>query len=63
MSTEKEDRWINKVLIATAISFFVISPLMKKYGNKLYKSWLEQDETDLESKGPEIVKKKETKEK
>ena len=63
MDTEKMICQITKIAVVTAIGFLAIPPLMQKYGNKLYRFWLEQDEIDLENTGPEIVKKKEAKEK
>ena len=62
MSTEKTVYWIIGIAAVTVIGFLVIPPLMKKYGNKLYKSSLKKDEIDFENMGPEIVKKEETKE-
>lgn len=61
-TTEKTVYWILGVAAITAIGFLVIPPLMKKYSNKLYKSSLKKDEIDIDSMGPEIVKKDETKE-
>lgn len=62
MSTEKTVYWIIGIAAVMVIGFLVIPPLMKKYGNKLYKSSLKKDEIDFENMGPEIVKKEETKE-
>ena len=62
MSTEKTIYWIIGIAAVTVIGFLVIPPLMKKYGNKFYKSSLKKDEIDFEDMGPEIVKKEETKE-
>ncbi len=62
MSTEKTVYWIIGIAAVMVIGFLVIPPLMKKYGNKLYKSSLKKDEIDFENMGPEIVKKEEKKE-
>lgn len=62
MSTEKTVYWIIGIAAVMVIGFLVIPPLIKKYGNKLYKSSLKKDEIDFENMGPEIVKKEETKE-
>lgn len=45
----------------TVVGFIVISPFLKKYGNKLYKKSLKNDNIDFDNMGPEIVGK-ETKE-
>ena len=39
------------------IGFLIIPPIMKKMGNKIYKSSAKKDEIDFDSLGPEIVKK------
>ncbi len=62
MSTEKTVYWIIGIAAVMVIGFLVIPPLMKKYGNKLYKSSLKKDEIDFENMRPEIVKKEEKKE-
>ena len=58
MSTEKTIYWIIGIAAVTVIGFLVIPPLMKKYGNKFYKSSLKNDDIDFENMGPDIVKKK-----
>lgn len=63
MSTDKTVYWIIGIAAVTVIGFLVIPPLMKKYGNKLYKSSLKKDEIDYENMGPEIVKKEKKEEK
>ncbi len=57
MNTEKTLYWVIGFLALSIIGFLVIPPLMKKYGNRIYKSSLEKDEIDFENMGPEIVKK------
>ncbi len=49
-------------VVLTVIGFIVIPKLIKKYGDKAYKSSLEKEEIDFDEMGPEIVKKN-TKEK
>lgn len=62
MSTEKTVYWTIGIVAVTIVGFLVIPPLMKKYGNKLYKSSLKKDTIDYENMGPEIVKKDKSKE-
>lgn len=62
MSTKKTIYRIIGIATVTVIGFLVIPPLMKKYGNKLYKSSLKKDKVDFENMGPEIVKMEESKE-
>jgi len=62
MSTEKTVYWIIGIAAVTVVGFLVIPPLMKKYGNKLYKSSLKKDKIDYENMGPEIVKKEKNEE-
>lgn len=62
MNTDKTLYWVIGVLALTVIGFLVIPPLMKKYGNKIYKSSLKKDEIDFDNMGPEIVKKEDSKE-
>ncbi len=62
MNTDKTLYWVIGVLALTVIGFLVIPPLMKKYGNKIYKSSLKKDEIDFDNMGPEIVKKEDAKE-
>ena len=49
--------WIVGSIILTAISFVVIPKLIKKYGDKVYKSSLQNEEIDVDEMGPEMVKK------
>ena len=49
--------WIIGVIILLAVGFFVIPPLMKKMGNKLYKRSSKKITIDVDKLGPEIVKK------
>lgn len=49
--------WIIGSIVLTAIGFVVIPKLIKKYGDKLYKSSLKDGEIDFDEMGPEIVKK------
>ena len=44
-------------IILTVAGFMLIPPLIEKYGNKLYKSSLKNEEIDFDNLGPEIVKK------
>ncbi len=62
MNAEKAVCWVIGIIAATAIGLVVIPPLIKKYGNKLYKSSLKNDEIDIENMGPEIVRKEKAKE-
>lgn len=39
----------------TITGFIIIPPLIKKYGNKVYKKSLMNDEIDFDDMGPEIV--------
>lgn len=57
MSTKKTVYWIIGIAAVTVVGILVIPPLMKKYGNKLYKYSLKKDTIDYENMGPEIVKK------
>ncbi len=41
----------------TVIGFVLMPPLIKMYGNKLYRYSLRKEESDFENLGPEIVKK------
>lgn len=49
--------WIMGSVVLTVIGFTVIPKLIKKYGNKEYKSSLKKEEIDFNEMGPEIVKK------
>lgn len=41
----------------TAAGFIVIPPLIKKYSNKAYKASVVSEDVDIDSMGPEIVRK------
>lgn len=41
----------------TVVGLIIIPPLMKQYGNKLYKKSIEYDKFDFDNLGPEIVRK------
>lgn len=43
--------------VLTAVGFIVIPPLIKKYSNKVYKASVANEDIDIDSMGPEIVKK------
>lgn len=45
------------VVILTIAGFFIVPPLLRKCSNKLYKRSVKKDEIDIDSLGPEIVKK------
>lgn len=49
--------WVIGSVALTAIGFLVIPKLIKKYGDKIYKSSLKNEEIDFDEMGPEIVKK------
>ena len=40
----------------TAVSVITLQPLIKKYGDKLYKESLKKEKIDFDNLGPEIVK-------
>ena len=42
----------------TVIGFAVIPPLLDKYSNKAYKSFLKKEEIDFDNMGPKIVPSK-----
>lgn len=63
MISSKTAYWITGAVAVTIIGVIVIPPLIKKYGNKIYKSSLKNDDPiDFDSMGPEIVKKDNVKE-
>ena len=43
----------------TIAGAIIIPPLLRKYGNKLYKSSIKNEEIDFDNLGPEIVRKEE----
>lgn len=43
------------VVSLTIAGFIVISPLIEKYSNKMYKNSLKKEEIDFDNMGPEIV--------
>ena len=57
MSTLKTILLVVGVIAVIIIGFIIIPPLMKKYGNKIYKFSLKKDYIDFDNMGPEIVKK------
>lgn len=58
---KKKDR--KNVLIAivgialTVVGFIIIPPIIDKYGNKIYKASLKNEEIDFDNMGPEIIPK------
>ncbi len=57
MDTDKTIWWVIGFIAVTVIGFLVIPPLIKKYGNKIYRSSLKNEVIDFDNMGPEIVKK------
>lgn len=61
MKKQKKKNIGNAVLFAaagialTVAGLAFIPPLIEKYGNKLYKASLRNDEIDFENMGPEVV--------
>ena len=43
--------------VVTVVGIIVIPPMIKKYGNKIYKSTISTDKIDFDDLGPEIVKR------
>ena len=58
MGSKKTIWWVLGFIVLVAGGFIIIPPLMKKYGNKLYKESLKKEKIDFENLGPEIVKKR-----
>ena len=58
MNTKKTVCWLIGITAVTVIGFLVIPPIIKKYGNRIYKYSLKNDDIDFENMGPDIVKKK-----
>ena len=57
---KKKDRcgkmiWFVVGSVLTVVGFIVIPPLIKKYGNKVYKKSLSTEEIVFDDMGPEIV--------
>lgn len=57
---KKKDRyskvaWFIAGSALTVAGFIFIPPLIKKYGNKVYKNSLDTDDIDFDDMGPEIV--------
>lgn len=44
------------IVSVVGISVYLISPLLKKVNNKMYKERLKKEEIDFDNLGPEIVK-------
>ena len=61
MSTRKPICRIIGIIVLMAVGFLVITPLMEKYSNKIYKFSLKKDNIDFENMGPEVVNKEESK--
>ena len=57
MDSSKAIWWILGAATLTVVGFIVIPPLMKKYGNRLYKKSVKSEEIDFDALAPEIVKK------
>ncbi len=57
MDNDKTIWWVIGFIAVTVIGFLVIPPLIKKYGNKIYRSSLKKEVIDFDNMGPEIVKK------
>lgn len=61
MKDEKKTNRCSKVIwfvaggALTITGFIIIPPLIKKYGNKVYKKSLMNDKFDFDDMGPEIV--------
>ena len=47
--------WLVVGSVLTVAGFIFIPPLIQKYGNKVYKKSLKNDEIDFDGMGPEIV--------
>lgn len=63
MEDKKQNKQKKVMLIAggivlTVIGFAVIPPLLDKYSNKAYKSFLKKEEIDFDNMGPKIVPSK-----
>ena len=54
--------WIVGSIALTAVGFIVIPPLLNKVGSKVYQNSIHAEEIDIDTMGPEIVKKEETEE-
>lgn len=57
--TKKKDRcgkmkWFVIGSALTLVGFIIVPPLIKKYGNKVYKKSLDTDDIDFDDMGPEI---------
>ena len=49
------------VVVLTVAGFIIVPPLLRKYSNKVYKTTIQKDAVDIDSLGPEIVRKEDTK--
>lgn len=47
--------WVIAGSALTVAGFIFIPPLVQKYGNKIYKKSLKNDEIDFDEMGPKIV--------
>ncbi len=54
--------WVVGSVALTAIGFVIIPPLLNKVSSKAYRKAIHSEEIDVDSMGPEIVKKKESEE-
>lgn len=54
--------WFVGSIALTAVGFIVIPPLLNKVGSKAYQNSIHTEEIDINTMGPEIVKKEETEE-
>ena len=52
---KKKDRGGKMKWFVTVAGFIIIPPLIKKYGNKVYKKLLNTEDIDFDDMGPEIV--------
>lgn len=58
MKTKRKYRKVTWFVVGgalTVVGFINIPPLIKKYGDKVYKKSLKTDDIDFDDMGPEIV--------
>ncbi len=48
-------KWLVFGSVLTIVGIVIIPPIIKKYGNKVYKKSLNSEEIDFDNMGPEIV--------
>ena len=48
-------------VVLTVAGIVIIPPLLRKYSNKVYKASIKKDNIDIDSLGPEIVRKEDNK--